>query len=156
MATLARESHRRRYPKRDRARQLAQRAIDAGRLVRQPCVKCGASPAQAHHHDYDKPLDVEWLCRPCHAEAHRSEAAKARREAKVTRGEFPPIDVTCSVCGGTFIFKRTRDRRGKAQGGRVPGLCSEACRLRSRAATAVGAAFKLLEQAEAAERRASR
>ena len=45
-------------------------AIRGGRLVRQPCFICGAK-AQAHHPDYDRPLDVTWLCSKHHKAAHR-------------------------------------------------------------------------------------
>ena len=39
-------------------------------LKRQPCW-CGAT-AEAHHPDYDKPLEVEWLCKKHHMEKHRT------------------------------------------------------------------------------------
>lgn len=48
-------------------------AIRSGRLVRQPCVDCGAEKVQAHHHngyDPEHELDVVWLCRPHHQERH--------------------------------------------------------------------------------------
>jgi alpha-beta hydrolase superfamily lysophospholipase len=51
------------------ARWAVNRAIAAGRLVRQPCA-CGNQKTQAHHHDYAKPLDVRWLCGPCHRKEH--------------------------------------------------------------------------------------
>jgi hypothetical protein len=50
-------------------------AIRDGRLVRQPCERCGAW-AQAHHDDYSKPLDVRWLCTTHHAEWHRHNTPK--------------------------------------------------------------------------------
>lgn len=43
-------------------------------LDRQPCSECGAEPADAHHPDYTKPLEVVWLCRKHHGEAHRKVA----------------------------------------------------------------------------------
>jgi ribosomal protein S27AE len=59
----------------DKRRQMAHsavaRAIKAGNLVRSPCIKCGESKSLAHHEDYDKPLDVMWLCQPCHKQRHK-------------------------------------------------------------------------------------
>lgn len=40
------------------------------KLKKQPCEVCGKFPAQAHHHDYSKPLDVNWLCTRHHADKH--------------------------------------------------------------------------------------
>lgn len=47
------------------------RAVRNGELVRQPCVRCGDVKSLAHHEDYDKPLDVVWLCQPCHKQRHK-------------------------------------------------------------------------------------
>ena len=47
------------------------RAVRNGTLVRQPCVRCGEAKSLAHHEDYDKPLEVMWLCQPCHKQRHK-------------------------------------------------------------------------------------
>jgi hypothetical protein len=47
------------------------RAVRNGRLVRQPCCRCGEAKTVAHHEDYDKPLKVVWLCQPCHKQRHK-------------------------------------------------------------------------------------
>jgi hypothetical protein len=47
------------------------RAIRNGTLVRQPCCWCGEAKSVAHHEDYDKPLDVKWLCQSCHKKRHK-------------------------------------------------------------------------------------
>ena len=47
------------------------RAIKHGTLIRQPCIRCGNEKSLAHHEDYDFPLDVMWLCQPCHRKRHK-------------------------------------------------------------------------------------
>jgi hypothetical protein len=61
--------------RKDSARSYAYQYLKRGKLQRQPCQVCGAEKAQMHHHDYSKPLEVEWMCRPCHLQHHREEAA---------------------------------------------------------------------------------
>jgi ribosomal protein S27AE len=46
-------------------------AIRSGELTRLPCVRCGETKSLAHHEDYDEPLNVMWLCQPCHKQRHK-------------------------------------------------------------------------------------
>ena len=57
-------------PIRKRARNLAQAAVRRGVLTRKPCEYCGHPKSHAHHDDYSKPLNVRWLCDPCHKQEH--------------------------------------------------------------------------------------
>ena len=57
--------------RRTRAHNAVTRAVRKGELIRQPCSRCGAVKSLAHHEDYDKPLDVVWLCQPCHKLRHK-------------------------------------------------------------------------------------
>jgi hypothetical protein len=70
-----------RFPERIRARRKAAYAIHRGKLLRGPCEMCGKPDAHAHHDDYTKPLEVRWLCKPCHnkyhAEKNRSKSQAA-------------------------------------------------------------------------------
>lgn len=47
------------------------RAIRKGEMVPKNCERCGAEKTVAHHEDYSKPLDVMWLCQPCHIQRHK-------------------------------------------------------------------------------------
>lgn len=52
------------------ARGALKEAIRKGQLTRPTeCSRCGITDPKinGHHHDYTKPLDVEWLCYRCHA-----------------------------------------------------------------------------------------
>lgn len=68
-----------RYPEKWLAISRVQRALRTDKLTRQSCERCHAEKTQAHHDDYSKPLDVRWLCAPCHAAHH-----VALREAALT------------------------------------------------------------------------
>lgn len=57
------------FPNRKKATSAVSNAIRDGRLLRQLCWVCGEK-AVAHHADYDRPLDVVWLCQPHHKQAH--------------------------------------------------------------------------------------
>lgn len=60
-----------RNPQKRAAHVAVGNALRNGRLVRQPCEKCGAEKVHAHHDDYTKPLDVRWLCNTHHIEHHK-------------------------------------------------------------------------------------
>lgn len=84
----------------DYVHNLTETAIQQGVLKRQPCEVCGAngtfadgrSEVQAHHDDYNKPLDVRWLCQKHHHEWHKNNTPKERKEppgVDVVAGGFP-------------------------------------------------------------------
>lgn len=57
-----------------RVRGIARQAVKKGLIPRLPCKDCGHEPAQMHHEDYSRPLEVVWLCRSCHTLRHQDEA----------------------------------------------------------------------------------
>ena len=57
--------------RRTAAHSAVARAIRNGSLLRLPCIRCGADKSLAHHEDYDKPLEVMWLCQACHKQRHK-------------------------------------------------------------------------------------
>ena len=68
-----------RHPVEYRARRIFKKAIETGKIIRQPCEKCGTTEdVHGHHDDYSRPLDVRWLCRFHHVEHHNAERAAAR------------------------------------------------------------------------------
>lgn len=53
------------------ARYLMARAIAKGELKRKKCEVCGSrARINGHHEDYEKPLQVNWLCPLHHAARH--------------------------------------------------------------------------------------
>jgi hypothetical protein len=88
-----------------RAYNLVETAIERGVLTPQPCEVCGANgefadgrrAVQAHHDDYNRPLDVRWLCQPCHHEWHTTSTpigkevmpSESSRTIDLVTGGFP-------------------------------------------------------------------
>lgn len=79
------------YPEKEKAKWLLNRAIASGRIVRpEVCDECrkpdkrrdGRSLIQAHHDDYSMPLEVRWLCVQCHADLHRKLKDEAHTAAQ--------------------------------------------------------------------------
>ena len=88
------------------ARKRAQKAVPA--LV---CERCGATPDEArlerHHHDYQKPTDVQVLCPKCHAAVEQGTGQRRTKPAK-----------TCVICERPFTtYSHSRVR-----------TCSAPCR----------------------------
>jgi hypothetical protein len=65
------------HPDRRPAHRAVQSAIERGDMIRQPCRVCGNPKADAHHDDYTKPLEVDWLCRLHHIARHKELDATA-------------------------------------------------------------------------------
>ncbi len=65
------KEYRTKYPNKYKAHSLVNYAIKAGRLKNEECRECGrVEDTHAHHDDYSKPLNVRWLCPPCHKSWH--------------------------------------------------------------------------------------
>lgn len=66
--------HTRRWREKNKHKRSAHRKVEVklrnGSWTKQPCSVCGNEKAQAHHDDYDKPLDVIWLCDSHHKMRH--------------------------------------------------------------------------------------
>ena len=60
-----------------RARSAVGKAVSRGKMQKPAaCSKCDrVGPVHGHHHDYSRPLDVRWLCVPCHWNKHLQERA---------------------------------------------------------------------------------
>ena len=70
-----------------KARYLIEQAVKIGFIVRpEECFECGIKcKPDGHHEDYSKPLEVIWLCRPCHKERHRKNDSTQQRKRLSTR-----------------------------------------------------------------------
>lgn len=64
------------------AQRRLHRALARGALVRpSACDRCHRrGDVHGHHPDYDKPLEVDWLCPKCHRAVHAEEAQHAQEQ----------------------------------------------------------------------------
>lgn len=67
--------YKRAHKKEIRCHNLAAKAVRQGKLMPKDCEDCGALTSEnkivKHHLDYSNPLEVIWLCIPCHQQRHR-------------------------------------------------------------------------------------
>ena len=68
-------TYRQKHPDRVKAKNAVKTAIAKGSLERLPyCENCGKwCKVEAHHFDYEEPLNVQWLCKKCHTTEHLTE-----------------------------------------------------------------------------------
>lgn len=79
------------HPEKKKARVTLINAVVQGKIKRLPCAICGEKKVQGHHYDYNKPLEVIWLCIKHHKALHagiRSEIENARREGREGKKEY--------------------------------------------------------------------
>lgn len=72
------QQYRHRNPDKKRAHRRVWDAVRQGKLVKpDACENCMAATEKAklhaHHEDYSRPLEVEWLCQECHEKRHHPE-----------------------------------------------------------------------------------
>lgn len=90
--------------KRSGARSVLSKAIQSGAVIKPSyCQDCGKTDCiiEGHHSDYDKPLEVDWLCKSCHTETHRNiRQATAKLpldSAKLPLADTKPSSLTPSL-----------------------------------------------------------
>ncbi len=81
--------------KKRQARIAIKSGVKKGLIQPQPCKTCGSNKVEAHHPDYDKPTEIEWLCREHHNAIHAQEKGKERKKGT---GKFT-----------NYLFRQTED-----------------------------------------------
>ena len=84
-------------------------AIRDRELTPKPCEVCGTAKVVAHHDDYDKPLEVHWLCSSHHHEAHGRTAGTTVKK-KVPENYNPPRIVLHRRIKLNDVGKRWKNR----------------------------------------------
>lgn len=72
---------RKKYEKHRKASSKVTDAVRSGKLIKPDnCTLClSKENIEGHHPDYDKPLEVIWLCRKCHRAIHKSMKERGKK-----------------------------------------------------------------------------
>jgi predicted Zn-ribbon and HTH transcriptional regulator len=87
------KQHRSKDPEKNNAREKLHYAVKTGEVIKPgTCQQCGQTFSReklhAHHADYSRPLDVEWLCESCHSLNHHG----AIEPREPLRSKLPQIN----------------------------------------------------------------
>jgi hypothetical protein len=85
-----------------------QAAVESGRLKKEPCEICGNPKTHAHHENYERALEVRWLCSSCHL-FHHSIMKKEYTGPRCTKCKSAGVnfriktkDMICRRCGNVW------------------------------------------------------
>jgi len=103
---------------RGQSRKICRLAIRAGELIRpNNCSKCSVDDVlisiHSHHINYEKPLEVEWLCTNCHNEAHGNKKIPDMKGRKLSEAIKCKISDTSKL---RICTKETRIRISENNG----------------------------------------
>ena len=92
-----------RWEQRNRLASIAHKKVEyhlsVGNIVRRPCERCGDPDTQAHHDDYNVPLEVRWLCPKHHAERHHSFVCTGSSPANPAEAATPSPQAQAASAG---------------------------------------------------------
>ena len=67
----------------NKARLITRLARERGELPSKPCEVCGSPKVEAHHVDYDKPMEIRWFCFKHHREHHENMKPKKDKGERI-------------------------------------------------------------------------
>lgn len=108
------------------AYRMVKAALNAGRLVRPSrCERCGKTPRRgsdgrslihAHHADYSKPLQIEWICAWCHREETPKPLGRAAQAVRLTEQQIQFIrenQESSTILGARFGVDSSTIRKAR-------------------------------------------
>jgi len=95
--------------KRKTARATLNHAIRDGKIIRKDCEVC-KKKAEAHHNNYEKPLEIRWLCFKHHRKFHKEnpELLEDKEKNKFVRVSYIDSDGHISGSGREMSIEQFR------------------------------------------------